>query len=289
MDRPLPPSAWKARDRTLPLRRTTLLMGVVNVTPDSFSDGGRHPTEGTAFAHGMRLLQEGAHLLDVGGESTRPGAAPVDAEEEARRVVPVVRRFVAAGAVVSVDTSKALVAERVLAEGAHVVNDVTAGRDPDMLRVVARHGAGLVLMHMQGEPPTMQVAPRYDDVVKEVAAFLLERARAAEAAGVRRESIVLDPGLGFGKTTDHNLALLRGLPELARLGYPLLVGASRKGFVGALTAENGQTPSPQDRVEGTLGAHVAAVARGASILRAHDVHAHKRALALADPVLLGGA
>ena len=263
-------------------------MGVVNVTPDSFSDGGRHPTEGTAVAHALRLLQEGAHLLDVGGESTRPGATPVDAEEEAKRVLPTVRRLVGAGAVVAVDTMKASVARQALAEGAHAVNDVTAGRDPEMFRVVAEAEAGLVLMHMQGEPATMQRAPQYSDVVKEVASFLLERAQAAEAAGVARESILLDPGLGFGKTVEHNLALLRGLPDLARLGYPLLVGASRKGFIGALTAESGQTPSPQDRLEGTLGAHVAAVARGASVVRVHDVHAHKRAFALADPVLRGG-
>lgn len=281
--------SWKIRGASLPLGRETILMGVVNVTPDSFSDGGRYPTEGTAAAHGLRLLQEGARILDVGGESTRPGATPVEADEETRRVVPVVRRLVAGGALVSVDTWKAGVAEAALAEGAHVVNDVTAGRDPRMFQVVARAGAGLVLMHMQGEPATMQAAPRYQDVVKEVCAFLVERARAAEAAGVPRAAIVLDPGIGFGKTTEHNLALLRGLPEIAALGYPVLVGASRKGFIGHLTAENGVVPSPQDRMEGTLGAHVAAVARGASIVRAHDVHAHKRALALADPILRGGA
>jgi dihydropteroate synthase len=261
----------------------------VNVTPDSFSDGGRYPTEGTAVAHGLRLMQEGAHVLDVGGESTRPGATPVDAAEEARRVLPVVRRLVASKALVAVDTMKAGVARQALAEGAHAVNDVSAGRDPEMFRAVAEAGAGLVLMHMQGDPATMQQAPEYHDVVKEVASFLLGRARAAEAAGVHREAIVLDPGIGFGKTQAHNLAVLRGLPDLARLGYPLLVGASRKGFIGQLTAENGQVPSPQDRLEGTLGAHVAAAARGASMVRVHDVHAHRRAFALADPVLRGGA
>ncbi|HVM44581.1 MAG TPA: dihydropteroate synthase, partial [Candidatus Thermoplasmatota archaeon] len=249
---------WRIRDGELPVGARTLLMGVVNVTPDSFSDGGRHASEGTAVAHALGLLREGADILDVGGESTRPGAAPVPADEEARRVLPVVRRLVAAGARVSVDTSKAGVAAQALAEGAHVVNDVTAGRDPNMLRVVARAGAGLVLMHMQGEPRTMQQAPRYDDVVKEVAQFLIERARAAEAAGVARESIALDPGIGFGKALEHNLALLRHLDELRRLGYPLLVGASRKQFIGALTKEGDSVPSPVDRLEGTLAAHLAA-------------------------------
>ena len=280
--------AWRVRDGELPLGGRTLLMGVVNVTPDSFSDGGRHPSEGTAFAHGMALAREGADLLDVGGESTRPGAQPVPASEEARRVVPVVRRLAAEGLVVSVDTMKASVAREALAAGARVVNDVTAGRDPEMFRVVAEAGAGLVLMHMLGEPGTMQQDPRYGDVVKEVAAFLLERARSAEAAGVPRACIALDPGIGFGKRLEHNLALLRGLPELKRLGYPVLVGASRKAFIGTLTAEGSAVPSPQDRVEGTLGAHVAAVARGADVVRCHDVRVHRRAFAVADGILRTG-
>jgi dihydropteroate synthase len=256
-------------------------MGIVNVTPDSFSDGGEHATEDAAVAHGLALLAEGADILDVGGESTRPGAAPVSEAEELRRVVPVVRRLAAAGALVSVDTMKASVAQAALEAGAAIVNDITAGGDPAMLPLVARSGVGVVLMHMQGEPRTMQQDPRYHDVVKEVAAFLLERARAAEAAGVPREAIALDPGLGFGKTQAHNLALLRGLPEIAMLGYPLLVGASRKGFLGALT---GGAP-PQDRVEASVAAHVLAAERGAQVVRVHDVKAHKRALAVADEVL----
>lgn len=279
-----PPVAWRIRDGTLPLGERTLLMGIVNVTPDSFSDGGRHPTEGTAFAHAMALAREGADLVDVGGESTRPGASAVDEAEEARRVVPVVRRLAAEGLVVSVDTRKASVAREALAAGARVVNDVTAGRDPEMFRVVAGAGAGLVLMHMLGDPGTMQQDPRYDDVVKEVAAFLLERARAAEAGGVARACIAVDPGIGFGKTVVHNVALLRGLREVARLGYPVLVGASRKAFVGQLTQENGQVPSPQDRLEGTLAAHLAAAERGAGIIRCHDVRAHRRAFAVADAI-----
>lgn len=276
--------AWRVRDGTLPLRRT-LLMGIVNVTPDSFSDGGRHASTEAAIAHGLRLLDEGADVLDVGGESTRPGAQPVDADEEIRRVVPVVRALAQGGAVVSVDTMKARVAEAALDAGARMVNDVSAARDPAMLPLVAARGAGLVLMHMQGEPRTMQKDPQYEDVVKEVAAFLHERARAAEAAGVPRDAIALDPGLGFGKTRDHNLALLRGLPELAMLGYPVLVGASRKAFLGALTARGGAAPPPDDRVEASLVAHVLAAERGAAIVRAHDVKAHRRALDVADALL----
>ena len=272
--------AWRILGGALKLDRT-LVMGIVNVTPDSFSDGGLHASEDAAVAHGLRLLEEGADVLDVGGESTRPGAAEVPADEEARRVVGVVRRLADAGAVVSIDTRKASVAEAALAAGARIVNDVTAGRDPGMLPLVAQRGAGLVLMHMQGDPATMQDAPSYHDVVKEVAAFLQERARAAEAAGVARDAIALDPGLGFGKTHAHNLALLRGLPEIAMLGHPVLVGASRKGFLGALT---GGAP-PRDRVEASVAAHVLAAERGASIVRVHDVLAHKRALAVADKIL----
>ena len=280
-------SAWDLRGRSLPLGKRTLLMGVVNVTPDSFSDGGRHDSEGTAFAHGMTLWREGADVLDVGGESTRPGAQPVDAAEELRRALPVVRRLVAEGCVVSVDTSKAEVARACLDAGAHCVNDVTAGRDPDMFHVVAEAGAGLVLMHMQGEPRTMQESPSYQDVVKEVAAFLQERARAAEAAGVARSRIVLDPGIGFGKDEGHNLRLLHATRDLAALGYPLMVGASRKRFIASLTAEGSALPSPQDRLEGTLAAHLLARERGASILRVHDVRAHRRAFAVADRIREG--
>lgn len=282
-------TSWRLRGTSLPLGPRTLLMGIVNVTPDSFSDGGRHPSEGTAVAHGLALMREGADVLDVGGESTRPGAEPVDAAEEMRRVVPVVRRLAEAGAIVSVDTSKASVAREALEAGAQVVNDVTAARDPDMLRVVAEAGAGVVLMHMKGEPRTMQESPHYEDVAKEVAAFLLGRAHAAERAGIARDRIALDPGLGFGKTLEHNLALLRALPDLKRLGYPVLVGASRKHFIARLTAAPGEAlPSPQDRIEGTLAAHVAARERGADILRVHDVRAHRRAFDVADRIL-GGA
>jgi dihydropteroate synthase len=275
---------WRIRDGSLQTGGRTLLMGVVNVTPDSFSDGGRHPTEGTAYAHGAALAREGADVLDVGGESTRPGAAPVLAAEEARRVVPVVRRLAADGHVVSVDTMKASVAREAIEAGARIVNDVSAGRDPDMFRVVAESGAGIVLMHMRGEPRTMQQDPRYQDVVKEVAAFLHERARSAHAQGVPRECIALDPGIGFGKTAEHNVSLLRGIGEVKALGHPVLVGASRKAFLGALTAFGAEPPSAQDRLEATLAAHLAAAERGADAVRCHDVRAHRRAFAVCDRV-----
>jgi dihydropteroate synthase len=274
--------AWRIRGGAIPLDRARIL-GVVNVTPDSFSDGGRHATEDEAVAHGLKLLAEGADVLDVGGESTRPGAAPVPEAEEIRRVAPVVRRLAEVGAVVSVDTVKARVAEAALDAGARIVNDVTAGRDPAMLPLVAREGAGVVLMHMQGEPRTMQQDPRYHDVVKEVAQFLHERARAARDAGIPPDAVALDPGLGFGKTQAHNLELVRGLPEIRRLGHPVLVGASRKAFLGALTGG----AAPADRVEASVAAHVLAVARGADLVRVHDVQAHKRALAVADSILEG--
>lgn len=281
---------WRHRGGTLPLGRRTHLFGVVNVTPDSFSDGGRYPTEGTAVAHGLQLLADGASVLDVGGESTRPGATPVASDEEARRVVPVVRRLAAAGAIVSVDTSKADVAEAALEAGAHAINDVTSGRDPAMFGTVARHGAGLVLMHMKGDPATMQGQASYADVVKEVASHLVERAKAAEAAGVPRDAIMLDPGLGFGKTGEHNVEILRRLGEVRALGRPVLVGASRKSFLGSLTAGlDGRVPSPQDRMEASLAAHVVAAARGADAVRVHDVRAHSRAFAVADAILRSGA
>ncbi len=276
---------WQVRGRTLRLGERTLLMGVVNVTPDSFSDGGRYPSEGTATAHALGLLRDGADILDVGGESTRPGADPVEAEEEMRRILPVITNLVSAGAVVSVDTSKASVAKAALDAGAHIVNDVTAGGDPKLFRVVADAGAGLVLMHMQGTPRTMQTAPRYDDVVKEVGAFLLERAKAAQAQGVSAAHIALDPGIGFGKTSQHNIDLIRGVPALRAHGYPILMAASRKAFLGELTAEGDRIPSPQDRLEATLGAHIAAAALGADIVRAHDIRQHRRAFAVADPIL----
>ncbi len=250
-------------------------MGVLNVTPDSFSDGGRWLDADAAVAHGLRMVAEGADVVDVGGESTRPGADPVPVDEELRRVLPVVQEL-APHVRVSIDTRKAEVAEAALEAGATLVNDVSASLAP----VARAAGAGWVAMHMQGDPRTMQHAPAYADVVTEVRDFLVDR---ASTAGV--DEVWVDPGIGFGKTAEHNLALLRGLPELARLGYPVLVGASRKHFIGLLTREGAaDVPSPQDRLEGTLAAHLAARERGASIIRAHDVRAHRRAFAVADAI-----
>jgi dihydropteroate synthase len=245
-----------------------LLMGVVNVTPDSFFDGGRFCDPERAVAHALRLVEEGADLLDIGAESTRPGALPVDEREERRRLVPVVAAVAKAVSVpISVDTSKAEVARAAIDAGAIMVNDVTALRgDSAMVGVVAQAGIGLVLMHMQGTPDTMQHAPRYDDVVGEVAQFLAERVRFAIDHGVAKDGIVVDPGIGFGKTLGHNLDLLANLRVFAELGYPLLVGPSRKGFIGQLTDQ-----SVEARGWGTAGVVALAVEQGANILRVHDV------------------
>ena len=252
------------------------LMGVLNVTPDSFSDGGEHADRAAAIAHGRRLAAEGAALVDVGGESTRPGAEPVPAELELARVLPVIEVLAADGIAVSIDTSRAVVAEAALAAGAVLVNDVTALRgDPQLAAVVAGAGADLCLMHMLGEPRTMQDDPRYDDVVAEVESFLAERADAAVAAGVARERIALDPGIGFGKTLAHNLALLRALPRLARLG-PLLIGVSRKRFLGTLTGRE----IAADRVAASVAAALYCYRGGAHLLRVHDVGATADALAV---------
>lgn len=258
-----------------PQARRPRLWGILNVTPDSFSDGGRHAGTAQAVEHGLRLLQEGADVLDVGGESTRPGAAPVPLEEELRRVVPVIEGLRAAGvrAPLSVDTRKAAVAEAALAAGATIVNDVSAGRhDPGLFEVVRRAGAGLVLMHMQGEPGTMQRAPAYDDVVGEVRAFLAERRAAALGAGVGAGGLWIDPGIGFGKTLEHNLALLQALERLTADG-PLLLGASRKSFLGTLTGR-----LPPDRLLGSLAAAARGFTAGVAALRVHDVAATRELL-----------
>ncbi len=260
-------------------------MGIVNVTPDSFSDGGRFLEPDDAVAHGIELAHAGADVLDVGGESTRPGAAPVPADEELRRVVPVIERLAAVTDVpISVDTTKASVARAALAAGASIVNDVSAGFDPDTLPVTADAGAGCVLMHMQGEPRTMQADPRYDDVVAEVGDFLAERLDAAVAAGVAPGALAADPGIGFGKTVDHNLQLLAGLPRLVeRVRVPVMVGTSRKTFIGKLLARARGAPEPlpvDQRDEGTLATVVWAVERGASIVRVHDVRPATQAVRL---------
>jgi len=246
------------------------VMGVVNVTPDSFSDGGLHLEPTAAIEHGRQLASEGAAMLDIGGESTRPGAAPVAADEELSRVEPVIQALAGAalGAQISVDTSKAAVAEAALHAGATMVNDVTALRgDPELAGVIAARQADCCLMHMLGTPRTMQDDPRYADVVSEVKAFLEQRASFAVAAGIAEGRILVDPGIGFGKTPAHNLELLRRLDELADLGFPVLIGTSRKSFLGRLTGRN----HPKQRLAGTIATCVMAFERGASVFRVHDV------------------
>ena len=259
------------------------VLGVVNVTPDSFSDGGLFLDPERAVEQARRLVGEGAALVDVGGESTRPGSRGVSADEELRRVVPVLGAL--AGLPVSIDTSKAEVARRAIELGAVMVNDVTALRaDPDLAGVVAESGAYLCLMHMLGEPRTMQDDPRYDDVVSEVAAFLEERLALAVRAGVPEELICLDPGIGFGKTVEHNLELLSRLDEIVALGRPVLVGASRKRFLGRILGDPGALTGP---VTAGVAAAVLAYERGASIFRVHDVREHVEALAAARAVIAG--
>jgi dihydropteroate synthase len=241
-------------------------MGIVNVTPDSFSDGGRFLDASRAIAQGLMLRDEGADLVDVGGESTRPGAAAVSVEEELRRVMPVVEALVKEGVAVSIDTMKPEVMRAALEAGCAVVNDVNAFRAQGAMEAVARSQVGVVAMHMQGTPGTMQKEPRYDDVVAEVTAFLLERARALEAAGVAHDRIVLDPGFGFGKTLEHNKQLFRALSSMASHGYPVVAGVSRKKMIGDFTGR-----PAAERAAGSVAAALMAVQNGASIVRVHDV------------------
>src|SRR5918998_6203375 len=260
-------------------------MGIVNVTPDSFSDGGLFLDAGAAVEHGRALAAEGAEVLDVGGESTRPGAEPVPAPEELRRVLPVVEGLAASdtGARISIDTTKAEVARAALAAGASIVNDVSAFRfEPELAGLVAESGAGCCLMHMQGEPRTMQADPRYDEVVSDVKAFLEERLAFAVDEGVPEERVWLDPGIGFGKTLEHNLELLARLDEIVALGRPLVSGTSRKSFLGRLTGREAG-----ERLPGTIATNVLALAAGASVFRVHDVGAVADALALARAALAG--
>jgi dihydropteroate synthase len=252
---------------------------VVNVTPDSFSDGGLFLDADAAVEHGLRLTAEGADILDIGGESTRPGADPVGEDEELRRVVPVIERLVRSGqARLSIDTTKAAVARAALAAGASLVNDVSALRfDPAMAGLVAETGAGCCLMHMLGEPRTMQEDPRYDDVVSDVKSFLEERLAFAVAEGVDEERVWLDPGIGFGKTVEHNLELLRRLDEIVAIGRPVVVGTSRKSFLGRLVGGRAEG----ERLPGTIATNVLALERGASVFRVHDVAQNADALAVA--------
>jgi dihydropteroate synthase len=267
------------------------LMGIVNVTPDSFSDGGAFLDADAAVAHARTLALEGTDILDVGGESTRPGAEPVSADEELRRVLPVLEGIAAADldARVSIDTSKAPVARAAIAAGASIVNDISALRaDPTMVEVVVDSGVECCLMHMLGEPRTMQRDPRYADVVDDVKAFLEERLSFAVGAGVGEERIMLDPGIGFGKTLEHNLELLARLEELTTLGRPLVVGTSRKGFLGRIIADAAGEAEPVGtarRLPGTIATNVLALERGASVFRVHDVAPVRDALAVAAATL----
>lgn len=259
------PPQWRLRTRRLTLDRP-LIMGILNVTPDSFSDGGEHFNREAAIRHGLALAAV-ADIVDVGGESTRPGADPVPADVERERVLPVVAALAEAGAVVSIDTTKAAVAVDAIAAGAEIVNDVTAAGEPEMAGVMADSGVGVVLMHMQGTPRTMQVAPRYDDVVGEVGSFLEARATLVRSAGADPAAIAIDPGLGFGKTVVHNTELLRRLGDLVAIGYPVVIGASRKTFLGKLSGSD----VAADRDNATIATTALAVAAGAACVRVHEV------------------
>jgi dihydropteroate synthase len=257
------------------------IMGIVNVTPDSFSDGGRYDTVEKAVAHGLELVSEGAGILDIGGESTRPGAAPVSLEDELERVLPVIEQLSrTAGVPLSIDTYKPEVMRAAIAAGADIVNDVRALQEPGALEIVAASDAGVCLMHMQGRPQTMQIDPQYEDVVHEVNAFLAQRLAVAEAAGIVRERVVLDPGFGFGKKTEHNLQLLRQMDTTLALGRPLLIGLSRKSVLGQITGGDVDV-----RLHASLAASVISVMKGARIVRVHDVKATADALKVAAAIL----
>jgi dihydropteroate synthase len=270
---------WRCRDVTFDLSARTLVMGILNVTPDSFSDGGRYLDPDAAIARGRELLAQGADLLDLGAESTRPGSVSVEAAEQVRRLEPVVRALASQpGAVLSVDTRSAEVASRALEWGVHIINDVSALGDPGMAATVAPTGAGLVLMHMRGTPATMQSDLRYDDVVAEVSDHLRRRMAAAVSAGIAEDRIALDPGIGFGKAAEHSLRLLARTDDLARIGRPVLVGASRKSFLARML---GDAP-PDRRLEASIAAATIAALLGARILRAHDVAETVRAVRIAE-------
>ncbi len=276
---------WRIRDRVLDTSDHTLVMGVLNTTPDSFSDGGAHTARDAAVAHGLAMWHQGADIIDVGGESTRPGAEPVSAEQEAGRVVPVVRDLVDQGVVVSVDTMKAEVATAAIAAGAHIVNDVTAFGDSEMAAVCADAGVGVVLMHMKGDPQTMQESPVYADVVGEVEGYLVQRVDAAVNAGVGRSHICIDPGIGFGKTFSHNLDLLNSIDRFTAGGLPVLIGTSRKGFLGMILRDAGFETAAVERDAATAATVALAVAAGASVVRVHNVGHGLQAARTADAMV----
>ncbi len=275
---------WRFGNHSIDLSSKGLIVGIVNVTPDSFSDGGAFLDPEAACHHGLKLLEEGADLLDIGAESTRPGAIPVSESEELDRLLPVIRALRAkTDALLSIDTFKAGVAAAALDVGADIINDITALSDPQMGPLVAAHRAGLILMHMQGMPESMQINPAYPEtgVVQTVAKFLSEGRERAIGLGVDAASIILDPGLGFGKTVEHNLALLQGIPELMKLGAPLMIGHSRKSFLGAVTGSR----NPEDRLAASLAVTSLARAAGARLFRVHETRPHREALTMTEAVL----
>ncbi len=269
------------RDRVLSLERVRI-MGVINITPDSFSDGGECLSSESALSRARSLMTQGADILDLGAESTRPASKGISTEEELARLQPVLEELSRVGAIISVDTRKAEVARRALMLGAHIINDITGLRDPEMRQAVADFGAAAVILHMQGEPETMQREPRYEDVVGEIKAFFERQLRAAEKDGVGE--VILDPGIGFGKTVEHNLEILRRFGEFRALGKPLMLGASRKSFLGAITG----TQNSRDRLEGTIVSNVFGILGGADILRVHDVREGLRTARVAEAILKGG-
>lgn len=276
---------WQCRTRTVVLGERTWVMGILNVTPDSFSDGGSFSDPSAAVARALEMAEQGVDIIDIGGESTRPGAKPVPAAEEIKRTVPVIEKIrKQSDILISIDTMKADTAARALAAGADIINDVSAFEaDPKMIDVAAETGAGVVLMHMKGSPLTMQDHPRYGNVVQDIVAYLEERIRFARQHGVQREQTVVDPGIGFGKTVDHNLELLRGLPQLAACGRPILVGASRKSFIGKVL----DLEAPSERLAGSLGVAAWAAMHGAHILRVHDTIDTCDVCRLVDTLLRG--
>lgn len=263
-------------------------MGILNVTPDSFSDGGFFDGPDDAVAAGIAMMEAGAAIIDVGGESTRPGADDVPAEEEISRVAPVVEALVAAGATVSIDTSKPAVAERAVSSGAHIINDVTGFGDREMVTVAAEAGVGVVVMHMKGSPRTMQENPVYEDVVAEVAAFLQERTAALHDAGIAHAAIAIDPGIGFGKTYDHNLELIEAIPTFVASGYPVLIGLSRKRFLGTMLEPLVGPTHARDRDVATMAATALAVERGAQIHRVHDARSGVEVAQVVDAIVRFG-
>ena len=272
---------WRCGPHVIPLRRRTLVMGIVNVTPDSFSDGGSYGGVDEAVMHARQMVGDGADLLDVGGESTRPGSEPVPADEERRRVLPVIEGIVKElpDLPVSIDTRKSDVASAALDIGATIVNDISAGADPSMFDIVRDAGAGMVLMHMRGEPKTMQEDPTYHDVVADVRGFLGSRIEAAVASGIDQEHLCADPGIGFGKTLEHNLSILREIGAFQHLGVPTLVGPSRKRFIGSLT-----DTEVDERVEGTAGVVAWCAAHAVDVVRVHDVKQMTRVVRVVDAI-----